>query len=72
MLNRIRVQLDMGSHPSKQLQGDWEADGEDAFDFEVVDLLTASDDPGHDISDDLTTLLELWQERLQIDSTRSY
>ena len=29
MLNRIRAQLGFGSHPSRQLQRDWDTDGED-------------------------------------------
>ena len=53
MLNRIRTHLNMNGHPNRQLQSDWKADGEDAFEFEVVDLLAPPDDPGRDISDDL-------------------
>ena len=72
MLNRIRAQLGMNSHPKKQLQRDWESDCEEAFEFEVIDLLPPPDDPGADISDDLQTLLELWQEKLQIETGSSY
>lgn len=71
-LNRVSAQLEMGSHPNRQLQSDWEAGGPDAFVFEVVDLLAAPEDPGADISDDLQTLLDLWQEKLQIDRESSY
>ncbi len=71
MLNRIRAQLGLGSHPTKQLQKDWDADGEDGFDFEVLDLLRVSDDPDADITGEIHTLLELWQERLGIE-TDSY
>lgn len=72
MLNRIRAQLSMNGHPNKQLQSDWEADGTDAFDLDVLDLLTPSDDPGKDVSGDLETLLELWKEKLQIEPGSSY
>lgn len=72
MLNRIRAQLGMRSHPNKQLQSDWDTDGEGAFEFDVLDLLAAPDDPGQDMSDDLQTLLELWQDKLQIETGSSY
>ncbi len=72
MLNRIRAQLSMKSHPNKQLQSDWDAGGEAAFEFEVVDLLGVPDDPSQDISDDLQILCELWKERLQIEAGPSY
>lgn len=68
MLNRIRAKLGFGSHPSRELQRDWDADGEHGFEFEVLDRLPPSDDPGQDISRDLQALLELWQERLQIET----
>jgi hypothetical protein len=69
MLNRIRAQLGMNSHPNKQLQRDWDADGEGAFESVVVDLLGPSDGPGEDLTDDLGTLLELWRDKLQIGSS---
>lgn len=72
MFNRIRAQLAMSSHPNRQLQSDWDTGGEEAFEFEILDLLAPPDDPNQDINDDLQTLLELWAERLQVDSGTSY
>lgn len=72
MLNRIQAQLAMGSHPTNELQRDWDNDGEAAFDFEVVDVLPPPADPTADISDDLATLHELWQDKLHIDRGLSY
>jgi len=66
MLNHTRAQLGFGSHPSKQLQRDWETDGEDGFEFEVLDLLPLQDDPSQDLNRDLQALLERRQGRLQI------
>lgn len=71
MLNRIRAQLKMNGRPNRRLQIDWQADGEGAFEFEVLDLLTAPNDPSKDISDDLQTLRELWQEKLQTETGSS-
>ena len=72
MLNRTRAQLSMSSHPNRQMQADWDADGEGGFVFEVLDLLQPSDDPNLDVNDDLQTLLELWVEKLQIEPGTSY
>ncbi|HLA63963.1 MAG TPA: GIY-YIG nuclease family protein, partial [Rhodothermales bacterium] len=44
MLNRQRAQLQLGGHPSTELQRDWNALGADAFTFEVLDELASPDD----------------------------
>ena len=72
MLNRIRAQLSMHGHPSRTLQAAWDADGEAGFDFEVLDLLPPGDDRARNVSDDLETLLELWVEKLQVESGSSF
>lgn len=72
MLNRVRAQLSMSSHPNRQLQSDWDADGDAGFEFEVLDLLPPSDDPSEDLSEDLQTLLQLWVEKLEIEPGASY
>ena len=72
MLRRIRTQLDMHSHPNKQLQHDWNASGENGFAFEVVDLLDEPESPTDDISRDLEVLKELWQEKIQGESAPTY
>ena len=72
MLNRIRAQLNLNSHPNRQMQSDWDADGEDAFAFDVLDLLDQSDRPAEDVGGDLQILLELWQEKLHIDPETAY
>ena len=63
-LNRHRFQLERGSHPSRELQADWNALGPDAFEFEVLDQLKPSDKPGYDATEDLRVLKELWLEKL--------
>jgi hypothetical protein len=64
MLNRQRFQLEMGVHPDKALQRAWDASSPEAFVFEVLDELEASDVPGHEPGDDLRELERLWRERL--------
>jgi hypothetical protein len=65
MLNRIRAQLDFGSFPEKQLQADWDVEGETGFEFDVVDLLPPPEDPSRDIHADLDTLLALWKDKVK-------
>lgn len=63
-LNGQRFQLEMGSHPDRELQQDWHDLGAEAFTFEVLDVLSPSDDPRSDPADELRLLKELWIERL--------
>ena len=71
-LRRIRVQLEMSSHPNASLQTDWDADGSGGFEFEVLDVLPPSKEPSADLADELQTLLRLWTEKLDIDPALSY
>ena len=64
MLNRHRFQLENSSHPSRELQADWNALGPDAFEFEVLDQLKPSAEPDYDATEDLRVLKELWLEKL--------
>ena len=72
MLNRVRAQLRMKGHPNPLLQADWEADGPDAFLFEVVDLLPPPDNVGQDPTEELTMLEELWREKLDLPGDSLY
>ncbi len=65
VLNRHRFQLERGSHPSSELQSDWNALGPDAFEFEVLDQLKPSDKPDYNPAEDLRVLKELWLEKLK-------
>ena len=64
MLNRHRAQLDMGLHRNQPLQADWNQQGADAFEFEVLDTLKPGEAPGYDPAEDLKALEELWRDRL--------
>lgn len=65
LLNRHRTELRFGSHRNVELQRDWQAAGEPAFAFEVVDTLSPRDTPGWDPTDDLRALEDLWLEKLR-------
>jgi hypothetical protein len=64
MLNRQKFQLELGSHPDSELQADWNALGPEAFEFDVLDQLKESDDPGSNQKKDLKTLQVLWLDKL--------
>ena len=72
MLNRIEAQLSFDSFPNKRVQSDWDSDGKDAFEFEMLDMLPPAEDPNADIGDDLNVLLEIWLEKLSIPGELRY
>ena len=72
MLNRIRAQLRMRGHPNRLLQRDWDADGPDAFDFEVLDLLERAEGSTDDPAEELAVLEALWSEKVGGADTERY
>lgn len=64
ILNRHRFQLENGLHPNRRLQADWNAFGETAFAFEVLDRLQPEDDLARDPREDLSVLRAIWTEKL--------
>ena len=70
LMNRHKFQLKHGSHPSKQLQADWNEFGADNFAFEIVDELRPG--AGVDPRAELETLEKLWLEKLQPFGERGY
>ena len=64
--NRVRFQLQNGSHMNADLQRDWNTQGADSFAFEVLDeLKPVTDDPARDYREDVAALKSLWLEKLQ-------
>lgn len=72
ILNRHRAQLGLNSHRNGALQKDWNELGPDAFEFQVLDTLTAPDRRDYDPSDDLRVLEQLWLEKLAPFDDRGY
>ena len=64
ILNRHLSGLRLGGHENRELQKDWNEFGSDAFEFETLDLLKPSTEPGYNPSRDLRELEELWIEKL--------
>ena len=70
-LNRVRFELQLGSHRTPALQRDWTQDGPDAFTFEVLDDLKPGPE-GRVAPDDLEELLALWLEKLDLPPHQRY
>lgn len=71
-LNSVKFQLENGSHPNRDLQKDFNEFGEQNFSFEAVDTLEPKEDVTYDYTDDLSTLEEMWLEKLQPFSEKGY
>jgi len=73
MLNRQRAQLDLGSHPNRALQADWDELGSGSFEFEILDTLAPpADRPDWDPANELRALEALWLEKLSPYGDRGY
>jgi hypothetical protein len=72
MLNRQRFQLEMGSHPDKELQADWNEFGPEAFSIEVLDVLERDETDTSDPAEDLAALKLAWLESLQAEGKALY
>jgi hypothetical protein len=73
IFNRLRMQLDAGTHPMyPELQRDWKALGAAAFEFEVLQELEPPEGPGWDPREDLAALEALWLEELSPYGEKGY
>jgi hypothetical protein len=70
--NRHKFQLNSGVHANKALQADWTELGSDIFAFEIVDELTPRPEANLDYRAELTSLEDLWLEKLQPFGNRGY
>ena len=69
-LNRARFELRRGAFRNASLAADWRRLGEDAFEFEVVDVLKKKDDPAFDAQAELEAMRDLWREELHATSAQ--
>lgn len=72
IFNRLRLDLSLGKSVHKELQREWNEHGEANFIFEILDELTPRPDPAYDYREDLTSLEELWLEKLEPYGDRGY
>ncbi len=71
-LNKHRLMLVTGSHINAAIQKDWNEYGEQAFRFQVEELVKEKDDPDFDRKDALAALEREWIARYQPFSEKCY
>lgn len=64
-LNKHEFMLMIGQHRNKAMQMDWNEHGSDKFTFEILEIVKVTDNPGFNLSDELTLLEQIWLEELQ-------
>ncbi len=64
-LNRHKAELRFGSHRNRELQEEWNAQGESSFQFEVLDELAPKEDSEGSRVDELRVLAAMWIARLE-------
>ncbi|MGG0935158.1 DUF2087 domain-containing protein [Brevibacillus centrosporus] len=71
-MNGKQFTLKHGSHTNKALQKEWNEYGEDAFVFEVLEVLEQKPDPFFDLADALEKLENKWLDKLQPYGEKGY
>ena len=64
-VNRHKFALNAGLHAATGLQKDWSEFGEDSFEIELLEDVLPRTEPNYDYAADLTTLEDLWLEKLE-------
>ena len=72
IINSNKFQLKIGRHFNKRLQEDYNAFGENGFDFKVLDCLKPREDPSFDYSEELQILEDMWLEKLRPFGEKGY
>lgn len=63
--NRHKTELKFGSHRNQELQELWNSLGEQAFEFETLDVLEHKEDAQSKPDEELRTLAEMWAQKLE-------
>jgi hypothetical protein len=71
-VNGKSMMLSGGVHKNKKLQEEWNKFGEEAFLFEVLEVLKEKEDSYLDIKGELRNLEKKWLEKLQPYDERGY
>lgn len=62
--NGVWFALKLGSHPNRDLQAVWKAEGESAFAFQVLETLPEEERSAYEQASKLKDLDAAWRERL--------
>jgi hypothetical protein len=71
-MNGKRLMLSGGVHKNNKLQEEWNKYGEEAFLFEVLEVLKEKEDVYFDVKGELKHLEKKWIEKLQPYNERGY
>ena len=72
-INRVKFQLNFGSHPNKELQRDWTRYGESGFVIEILEKLEYDkDEEKTDYSEELRILQIICEEKLAQEGMELY
>ena len=71
-LNGKRFQLKIGGHYNKMLQQEWDEFGENAFSFEILEIVEKKEDGYFDAKEALKKLEKKWLDTLQPYDDRGY
>ena len=64
-MNSTEFKLNLGSHPKKELQKEWQEMGRDQFEIKILEQIEhEKDEAKTDYTDDLALLEMLWIEKL--------
>lgn len=63
--NRHKVELKLGNHRNGPLQKIWNAYGESALEFKILDTLDQEDGINADWDEELKVLMEMWIQTLE-------
>lgn len=71
-INGKRFELQMGTSINKTLQQEWNEFGEDAFVFEVLEVIEPKENPFYNVKDTVNKREEHWISELQPFGERGY
>lgn len=71
-INGRKLMLRGGGHKNRQLQGEWNQFGEEAFVFEVLEVLEEKEEGFFDKAEELKKLEKKWLDKLQPYGERGY
>ena len=70
--NRFPTTFIIGNYFIRDIQKDFDEFGQEAFEYDTLDVLERKDDPNYDYTDDLNELLNLWIDKLQPFDDKGY
>lgn len=72
-INGLKVRLEGGFHPNRELQKEWKEFGAENFTIEILDKLEYDQDESKtDYSDELALLQSIWEDKLAQDNVEFY